>query len=94
MLNKPVVGMSVPVSGGYYLVASDGGIFSYPSTLPFYGSTGSITLNKPVVGMAAVAGGYYFVAADGGIFAYPSTLPFLGSRGGQPLNAPIVGMGA
>jgi hypothetical protein len=37
--------------------ASDGGIFSYPSTLPFYGSTGSITLNKPVVGMAAVAGG-------------------------------------
>jgi hypothetical protein len=62
--------------------------------LPFYGSTGSIALNKPVVGLASVAGGYYFVASDGGIFSYPSTLPFLGSRGGQPLNAPIVGMGA
>ena len=86
--------MAVPTSGGYYLVASDGGIFSYPSTLPFYGSTGSITLNKPVVGIAVVAGGYYFVAADGGIFSYPNTLTFLGSRGGQSLNAPIVGMSA
>ena len=38
--------------GGYYMVASDGGIFSYPSTLPFYGSTGSIKLNQPVVGLA------------------------------------------
>ncbi len=30
-LNKPIVGMAAPVSGGYYLVASDGGIFSYPT---------------------------------------------------------------
>jgi hypothetical protein len=82
----------VPSSGGYYLVASDGGIFSYPSSLPFYGSAGSLALNKPVVGMAAVAGGYYLVAADGGIFSYPPSLPFLGSMGGKPLNAAIVGM--
>ena len=48
---------------GYWVVASDGGIFTdgdanfYGSagSLPsgFCGSTGSIHLNKPVVGMAA-----------------------------------------
>jgi hypothetical protein len=36
---------------GYWLVASDGGIFNYGDA-PFYGSAGSLVLNKPVVGMA------------------------------------------
>ena len=49
-LNKPVVGMTATLNGtGYWLVASDGGVFSYNA--PFQGSTGSIKLNKPVVGM-------------------------------------------
>ena len=38
------------ITGGYWLVASDGGVFSYDA--PFQGSTGSIHLNKPVVGIA------------------------------------------
>jgi hypothetical protein len=38
---------------GYWLVASDGGIFSYGDA-QFYGSTGALTLNKPIVGMAAL----------------------------------------
>ena len=37
--------------GGYWLVASDGGIFSFGAA-PFEGSAGSFTLNKPVVGAA------------------------------------------
>jgi hypothetical protein len=37
---------------GYRLVASDGGVFSFGDA-SFYGSTGSIHLNQPVVGMAA-----------------------------------------
>ena len=49
-LNKPVVGMAASATGGYWLVASDGGIFS--DNAPFFGSTGSMRLNKPVVGMA------------------------------------------
>ena len=79
---------------GYYLSASDGGIFSY-GNLPFCGSTGNITLNKPVVGMAVThnGGGYWEVASDGGIFAFGNA-PFYGSMGGQPLNQPIVGMAA
>ena len=37
---------------GYWTVASDGEC-SASATRTFYGSTGSIRLNKPVVGMAA-----------------------------------------
>jgi len=40
-----------PNSGGYYEVASDGGIFNFGA--PFQGSTGGIHLNQPVVGLAA-----------------------------------------
>ena len=51
-LNDPVIGMTVDrATGGYWLVATDGGIFAYDA--PFLGSTGSMTLNEPVVGMAA-----------------------------------------
>jgi len=66
--------------GGYWLVASDGGIFSFNAT--FYGSTGSIVLNQPVTGMAATndGNGYWMVAADGGIFAFGDA-PFWGSGG-------------
>ncbi len=76
--------------GGYWLVAGDGGIFSFGA--PFYGSTGAIHLNQPIVGMAEdpLTGGYWFVASDGGVFAYNA--PFYGSMGGKPLNKPIVGM--
>jgi hypothetical protein len=73
-------------SGGYYLVAADGGVFSYG--VPFLGCKGGQVLNKPVVGMTAGSGGYYLAAADGGVFNYGS--PFLGSQGGQTLSAPIV----
>ena len=37
---------------GYWLVASDGGIFSFGDA-SFHGSTGAIALNRPIVGMAA-----------------------------------------
>jgi len=36
---------------GYWEVASDGGIFTFGGT-QFYGSTGSLPLNRPIVGMA------------------------------------------
>jgi hypothetical protein len=73
-------------------VASDGGIFSFGDA-KFYGSTGGIHLNQPVVGMAATStgDGYRFVAADGGIFNFGDATMY-GSMGGQPLNRPIVGM--
>ncbi len=77
---------------GYRFVASDGGIFDYGDAT-FWGSTGSLHLNAPVVGMADTpsTNGYWMVAADGGIFDYGDA-PFFGSMGGQHLNRPIVGM--
>jgi hypothetical protein len=87
--------MSVPTSGGYYLVASDGGIFSFPTTTgpTFYGSTGGTTLNKPIVGMTTVQGGYYLAGSDGGVFTFPpGGPPFDGSTGNITLNKPIVGI--
>jgi hypothetical protein len=51
-LNKPIVGMSATRDGkGYWLVASDGGMFAYGNA-SFFGSTGAMHLNRPVVGMA------------------------------------------
>jgi outer membrane protein assembly factor BamB len=77
---------------GYYLVASDGGVFTF-GDLPFCGSTGAIGLNEPVVGMAATpdGGGYWLVASDGGIFSFGDAT-FFGSTGAIHLNQPIVGM--
>ena len=76
----------------YWLVASDGGIFSFGGA-PFYGSTGCIALNKPIVGMAGTpdGGGYWLVASDGGIFTYGDA-GFYGSTGSIALNKPVVGM--
>ena len=71
-LNQPIVGMAATPDGkGYWLVASDGGIFSFGDA-GFYGSTGGIPLNKPIVGMAATPDGkgYWLVASDGGIFTF------------------------
>ena len=85
---------ATPGNGGYWEVASDGGIFTYGDA-PFYGSTGNLRLVKPVVGMAATpdGGGYWLVASDGGIFSYGDAA-FYGSMGGKPLNQPIVGLAA
>ena len=63
---------NTPVPGtGYWQVASDGGVFNY-GTANFYGSTGAMKLNAPVVGMTATQdqGGYWLVASDGGVFSY------------------------
>jgi hypothetical protein len=88
---------------GYWLVGSDGGIFTFGSA-QFYGSTGSLRLQRPVVGIVPTAerGGYWLDASDGGIFAFGDagfygSIPGLGlhpAGSGLPnsLNAPIVGM--
>ena len=102
-LSITVAGPPVPppaVRGsGYWLGASDGGIFAFGDAT-FDGSMGGQPLNAPIVGLAATpdangaaSGGYWEVASDGGIFAFGDAT-FDGSMGGQPLNAPIVGLAA
>jgi hypothetical protein len=90
-------------SHGYWLVGSDGGIFSFGSAA-FHGSTGSTPLQRPVMAITptSTGNGYWLVASDGGIFSfgdstYYGSLPGLGFHPAgsglpQSLNAPIVGM--
>jgi Glycosyl hydrolases family 43 len=89
---SPSCPQAVKPAPGYWQVGSDGGIFSFGGA-QFYGSTGSIHLNKPVVGMAATPGGngYWLVASDGGVFAYGDA-QFYGSTGSITLNKPIIGL--
>jgi hypothetical protein len=84
---------ATPDGRGYWLVASDGGIFSFGDA-GFFGSTGGMVLNRPIVGMAATPDGrgYWLVASDGGIFSFGSA-NFHGSTANSLLNAPIVGIG-
>ena len=91
--NRPIVGMAATPSGaGYWLVASDGGVFAFGDA-GFSGSTGGLSLNRPIVGMAATptGRGYWLVATDGGLFAFGDA-DFFGSTGAISLNRPIVGM--
>ena len=88
---------------GYWLVGSDGGIFTFGAA-PFYGSTGALVLQRPVVGMSLTANrsGYWLVASDGGVFSfgtgYYGSIPGLGiapagsAGASRKLNAPIVGI--
>ncbi len=106
-LTSPVVQGAVSVAGaddgstatyaatappGYWLVGSDGGIFTYGGAR-FNGSTGAMRLNQPIVGMAPTytGDGYWMVASDGGIFSFGDA-GFFGSTGAVRLNQPINGM--
>jgi hypothetical protein len=76
---------------GYWLVASDGGVFAF-GTAQFYGSMAGKHLNSPITGIVATSDdrGYWLVARDGGVFAFGDAA-FSGSMGGKTLAAPIVG---
>ena len=81
-----------PTTPGYWLTASDGGIFAFGAS-GYFGSTGNIVLNQPIVGMAATPDrrGYWLVASDGGVFAFGDA-GFFGSTGALHLNQPMVGI--
>ena len=74
-----------PKEGGYWLVASDGGIFTFGDAT-FCGSAGAVALAKPIVGMAPTRSG-------GGIFTFGQAI-FSGSTGAIKLNRPVVGTSA
>ena len=88
---------------GYWLVGSDGGVFAFGSA-QFYGSIGSLHLQRPVVDITPTAdkNGYWLAGSDGGVFAFGDagfygSIPGLGlhpAGSGLPnsLNSPIVGM--
>jgi hypothetical protein len=89
----PVVGITPDPDGdGYWMVAADGGVFSFRT--PFRGSLPAIVpfkdLAAPVNGMVPYGNGYLLVAGDGGVFTF-SDKPFQGSGAGN-LDSPVVGI--
>jgi ribosomal protein L24E len=92
VLNGPIVASAATSTGrGYYMIGSDGGVFSFGDAR-FHGSTGSMRLNRPIVGIAPTPNnrGYWLVASDGGVFAFKA--PFRGSMGAVRLNKPVAGL--
>jgi hypothetical protein len=77
--------------GGYWLAASDGGVFTFGDAV-FHGSAGGLALAAPVSAISAdpVTGGYWLAAGDGGVFSFDAH--FFGSAFGLRLHAPIVMM--
>ena len=91
-LNRPIVGMAAtPDGGGYWLVASDGGVFAFGDAA-FSGSLPDqvVTPLAPVVALVATpdGGGYWVVSSDGGVFAYGDAW-FPGSLVRSPPPAPV-----
>jgi hypothetical protein len=86
--------MTADPAGGYWTASATGAVVPHGGA-PQLGNPAArgVTLNKPIVGMAATVngGGYWLVASDGGIFSYGDA-PFFGSTGSIHLNKPIVGM--
>ena len=91
-LAKPVIGMaSTPDGGGYWLVASDGGVFAFGDA-QYYGSTGGIAPGQARGGHGGHAPGgrlHWLVASDGGVFTFGNA-QFFGSTGSVRLTKPIV----
>ncbi len=77
---------------GYWLVSSDGGVFSFGSA-QFYGSLSGQHLSSPIIGIVPTADdlGYWLVAKDGAVYSFGDA-PFHGSLGNLTLAAPVVGM--
>ena len=90
----PVVGAAASPTGGGWTVTSTGQVTPYGGAR-YFGSVGSVQLNRPVVGIAAMSdgGGYWLVASDGGVFTFGDAR-YYGSTGNVQLNRPVVGIGA
>jgi 3D (Asp-Asp-Asp) domain-containing protein len=79
-LAAPIVGIAPGASGhGYWLAASDGGVFAFGDAA-YYGGLGDTPLAAPIVGITPSASGhgYWLAASDGGVFSFGNA-PFLGS---------------
>jgi len=92
-VNPPTEAASKPNSTGlgYWLVASDGGVFSFGDA-GFHGSAGDIIFNQSIAAMTATLSGdgYWLVSSNGGIFAFGNAM-FFNPTDVIP-NQPIVGI--
>ncbi len=79
---------------GYWLVASDGGVFTFGDA-SFCGSAGNLLLAKPIVGMAATPDGRGTGCFRPTVeFSGVGDADFYGSAGSKKLQSPVVSMAA
>jgi hypothetical protein len=74
---------STPDGRGYWLAASDGGVFTFGDA-GYYGSASGSVGGKPVVAIASTVdgGGYWLVGSDGAVHNFGDAA-LLGEPGGQ-----------
>ena len=85
---KSVAMAASPTDGGYWLVAADGGLFAFGDA-GFFGSMGSVRLNRPVSAVVPGDAGYLMVGEDGGAFSF-GDVAFFGSLADHPPATPVV----
>jgi hypothetical protein len=98
-LNGPILdSVAYPDGSGYYMVASDGGVFAFPTGAgapnTFYGSMGGRPLNQPVQSLVPYpdSNGYWLVASDGGIFSFAKPGTPDQFRGAMPPGSALSGL--
>jgi hypothetical protein len=100
-LNQPVLGVAgTSDGGGYFLVAYDGGVFTFGDAAPasLTGSPGMVSLGglhlaAPIWAMAPTPSGhgYWLAGTDGGVFTFGDAV-FRGSAANLHPAHPLVGM--
>jgi hypothetical protein len=82
---------ATPSGRGYWLLASDGGIFTFGDA-PFLGAPADSTAPAAVALAASPSGqGYRVARTDGSVRSFGDA-PFLGAAAGSGLRRPIVGI--
>ncbi|HEX4491416.1 MAG TPA: hypothetical protein VH914_09455 [Acidimicrobiia bacterium] len=101
-LNRPIVaaaapcpwaidGCQSPGGAGYWLIASDGGVFAFGGA-PFRGSLGGRALTAPIVGASTYGSfseGYVLTSSTGDAFDFSSN-PFFGWSDTNALTSPPI----
>jgi hypothetical protein len=80
-----------PQNDGYWMVAADGGIFTF-GRAPFHGSGASQPRSAPCVSItpSTTGNGYALLLADGSVLTFGDA-PYLGSAAGK-ISGPAVGL--
>ena len=97
LLRGAPAGAAPAVDGGYWLVALDGGVFTFGDA-GYYGSLVGVVSGTGGTKTVALApdphgGGYWLASANGAVAAFGDA-PSFSSAAGLPLSAPVVGLAA
>src|SRR4029077_17829474 len=81
---------SDPTGNGYWLVSTDGGVFTFGSAR-FAGAAAGQALSGPIVDIAPTpdGGGYWLAGSDGSVLPFGDATSF-GSLAGGPIPKPVV----